>query len=68
MNYIIIFYNLSTTILQLVQQIYSFLNGFYPNPLQFIYNYFITCHNPNNEFMTKYEVQGPNEGESVFRT
>jgi hypothetical protein len=45
MNSIIIFYNLSTTILQLIQQIYSFIisfihlnNEFFSYPLQLIYN------------------------------
>jgi hypothetical protein len=45
MNYIIIFYNLSIIILQLVQQIYSFIisfihlnNEFFPYPLQLTYN------------------------------
>ncbi len=47
MNFIFIFYNLSTTILQLIQQTFFFiisfdLNGSYLNPLQLIYNYFIT--------------------------
>jgi hypothetical protein len=76
MNYIIIFYNLFTTILQLVQQIYCFIISFihfmrmdskYPYPLQLIYNYFIICRNLNIQFATKYEVQGPNEAKNVFR-
>ncbi len=44
MNCVLIFYNLSTTILQLIEQYYFIhpfdVNGFCFNPLQFIYNYF----------------------------